>query len=103
MTAPFEEDREPRLWRFGRWRVGARWWQHWREWFGKDYNWRNFTLLEIAFEAGPAEGYKGRYVEFTVGLLGFVGEVEIFDAVDRAAALSPVERRMQDWEERHGP
>lgn len=94
-----EEEREP--WRLGRWGFYVHGWQHWREWFGKDYNWRNFTVLRFDIEAGPAHGYKGRYVEVTLGLIGFVVEFEVWDTIDRTAALGPVIRRMHDWEERH--
>ncbi len=99
------EEPEPRARRFGvgRWRFVGRWWHQWREIFGHDYNWRNFTFVTATAEWSTADAvYKGRYLEITVGLFGVLVEMELYDYVDRAEALSPVERRAQDWEERHG-
>lgn len=92
---------DPRGVHLGRWRVSGKVWQQWREFFG-DWNWRNFTLVKLSLEWADGAGYKGRYFEIDVGLFGFCGELEIWDAVDRAGALSPIERMVDDWEENHG-
>lgn len=84
-----------RLSLFG-WRMSVTPQQQWTEWVTSGYSWRNFTLVQLAFEVSD---YKGRTVEVEIGLLGLALHVELYNGSERedfAAPMQAMIRAVQD-------
>ena len=59
-------------------KFGVNFWQNWRELFGKDYNWKNFTLIVCEFERDISlDRYK-----LWLGLIGFHVEFDLYSDLE---------------------
>lgn len=75
-------DERPGPWSF--------WWQcQWKEWFRGGFNWKNFTFVNFSLEHGT---YKGRYYEWSFGLLGFIGEISWHEPASKSVWLAEMDQ-----------
>lgn len=68
-------------------------WHNWREVFGKNYNWKNFTVIACEFEWG---GYKGEYGEVVLGLLGLNVRIEAYDPLSRSVFAADMDQKIAE-------
>lgn len=62
----------------------------------KDYNWIDFSPIWINFESG---GYKGKYFDLMIILLGIGFGLEIYNIQEREEFVAPLLKQIEDWKE----
>ena len=62
------------------WRVGLEPWHQWQPLYRRGWNWVDLWILHASFEVG---GYKGRYAEATLAVLGFGLTLEAYNRTER--------------------
>jgi hypothetical protein len=72
-------------------KVHIDWSCQWPEWFKRDYNWRNFTIIELSIEAGSLTG---SYLEIEIGLLGVGCCIQVIDTLERALFIAEMEQHI---------
>lgn len=77
----------------------AGWSQNWREIFGKNFNWKNFTFINASIEWGC---YKGTYFELELGLLGFNVSVEAYDPLSRSVFAADMDQKIAEAKDELG-
>ena len=94
-----DPDDPAKYFRMGRWCLAINFYQQWKELFGKNCNWYNFSFINFSVEWATSDSnYKGRFIEFTIGLLGFNLIAEIYDTVDRDGEMTKLSRLIQNYD-----
>ena len=66
-------------------------WADWPDLWRRNLNWRNFTFIRCELEYGV---YKGKYLEVSLGLLGFNFSFEVADNRTNAAYLADMDQKI---------